>query len=128
MDTLDAQRTAAVAALVATSAEARAIAAHAATVIALERSGGAPLRRVGGLDRSDLLLAGRRADHGARELDLRDLYAGGAVGDRACVAGLAARRLAGQRDRRRRTIGERVRSPSCARSSRFPGAGDASVR
>jgi len=46
MDTLDAQRTASVAGLVATSGEARAIAAHAASVIALERANGAPLRRV----------------------------------------------------------------------------------
>ena len=117
MDTLDAQRTAAVAALVATSAEARAIAAHASEVIGLERSGGAPLRRVGGLDRSDLLFAGRRADHRARELDLRNLYAGGAVGDRARLAesgstetGESARSTA---PHRRRTS----RSPSCAPSS-----------
>ena len=46
MDTLDARRTATVAALVATDAEARAVAAHAAEVIGLERSGGVPLRRV----------------------------------------------------------------------------------
>jgi hypothetical protein len=46
MDTLDAERTSKVASLVSTSGEARAITAHAATVIASERSGGAPLRRV----------------------------------------------------------------------------------
>lgn len=46
MDTLSTQRTAAVAELVATSSEARAITAHAASVIALEQSDGAPLRRV----------------------------------------------------------------------------------
>ncbi|MHB8659383.1 MAG: hypothetical protein ACYC91_15810 [Solirubrobacteraceae bacterium] len=46
MDTLDVQRIASVADLVATSREARAITAHAASVIGLERSNGAPLRRV----------------------------------------------------------------------------------
>ncbi len=46
MDTLSAQRTTTVSALVATSGEARAIGAHAASVIALEQSHGAPLRRV----------------------------------------------------------------------------------
>ncbi len=46
MDTLSAQRTATVAGLVSTSSEARAIGAHAASVIALEQSHGAPLRRV----------------------------------------------------------------------------------
>jgi hypothetical protein len=46
MDTLDAQWTSKVASLVSTGGEARAITAHAAAVIALERSGGAPLRRV----------------------------------------------------------------------------------
>jgi len=46
MDTLSAQRTTTVSALVATSSEARAIGAHAASVIALEQSHGAPLRRV----------------------------------------------------------------------------------
>jgi hypothetical protein len=46
MDTLSVQRTAAVAALVATSSEAHPIAAHAASVTALEQSHGAPLRRV----------------------------------------------------------------------------------
>src|SRR3977135_3108308 len=46
MDTLGVQRTAAVAVAVATRGEAGAIAAHASSVIALERSGGAPLRRV----------------------------------------------------------------------------------
>src|SRR5690242_12404459 len=44
MDTLNPRRTAMLAALVSTSGEARAITAHAADVIALERSGGAPLR------------------------------------------------------------------------------------
>lgn len=46
MDTLDAEWTATVASLVSTDGEARAITAHAGAVIALERSGGAPLRRV----------------------------------------------------------------------------------
>jgi hypothetical protein len=46
MDTLDIQRTAAVARIVSTDQEARAITAHAASVIALERADGAPLRRV----------------------------------------------------------------------------------
>ena len=46
MDTLDIQRTESVAQLVATNREARAIAAHAASVIAVERFDGAPLRRV----------------------------------------------------------------------------------
>jgi hypothetical protein len=46
MDTLDAGWTAKVASLVSTRGEARAVAAHAGGVIALERSGGAPLRRV----------------------------------------------------------------------------------
>jgi len=46
MDTLSVQRTATVGGLVATSSEARAIAAHAASVIALEQSQGTPLRRV----------------------------------------------------------------------------------
>ncbi|MGZ4285710.1 MAG: hypothetical protein ACXVHB_16065 [Solirubrobacteraceae bacterium] len=46
MDTLNARRTATVAALVSTRAEARAITAHAPSVIALQRSGGVPLRRV----------------------------------------------------------------------------------
>lgn len=46
MDTLSQQRTFDVARLVATPAQARAIDAHAASAIALERSGGAPLRRV----------------------------------------------------------------------------------
>lgn len=46
MDSLDRQRALAVAALVATPAEARAMSTHAAEVIALERADGAPLRRV----------------------------------------------------------------------------------
>src|ERR1019366_2706932 len=46
MDTLDAAWTSTVASLVSTDGEARAITAHAGAVIALERSGGAPLRRV----------------------------------------------------------------------------------
>jgi|SRR5450755_1441094 hypothetical protein len=46
MDTLDIQRTESVAQLVATNQEARAITAHAPSVIALERADGAPLRRV----------------------------------------------------------------------------------
>ena len=46
MDTLDAGWTSKVASLVSTGGEARAITAHAAAVIALERSGGAPLRRI----------------------------------------------------------------------------------
>jgi hypothetical protein len=46
MDTLDAEWTSKVASLVSTGAEARAITSHAAAVIALERSDGAPLRRV----------------------------------------------------------------------------------
>jgi hypothetical protein len=46
MDTLSVQRTATVAGLVATSTDAHGIEAHAASVIALERSHGAPLRRV----------------------------------------------------------------------------------
>ena len=46
MDSLSAQRTAKVAALVATSSEARALDAHATSVIALERAHGSPLRRV----------------------------------------------------------------------------------
>ena len=46
MDTLGIARTDAVSAVVATRAEARAIAAHASAVIALERADGAPLRRV----------------------------------------------------------------------------------
>lgn len=46
MDTLSARRTTTVSALVATSSEARAIGAHAASVIALEQSHAAPLRRV----------------------------------------------------------------------------------
>jgi hypothetical protein len=46
MDTLDAAWTSKVASLVSTGGETRAITAHAAAVIALERSGGAPLRRI----------------------------------------------------------------------------------
>jgi hypothetical protein len=46
IDTLSAQRTAAVAQVVATDAEARAITAHAAGVVDLQRSSGVPLRRV----------------------------------------------------------------------------------
>jgi hypothetical protein len=46
MDTLDVQRTGSVAQLVATDQEARAISAHAPSVIALERADGTPLRRV----------------------------------------------------------------------------------
>ncbi len=46
MDSLSVQRTAAVARYVATSGEAGALAAHAASVIALEHAHGAPLRRV----------------------------------------------------------------------------------
>ena len=46
MDTLDARRTATVAQLVATNDEARLFEAHAAAAITLERSDGAPLRRV----------------------------------------------------------------------------------
>jgi hypothetical protein len=46
IDTLDAGRTATVAELVATQAEARVFESHAAAAIALERSVGAPLRRV----------------------------------------------------------------------------------
>lgn len=46
MDTLDIQRTESVAQIVATNQEARAIAGHAASVIALERAQGVPLRRV----------------------------------------------------------------------------------
>src|ERR1700678_562344 len=46
MDTLDIQRTESVARLIATNQEATAISAHASSVIALERSDGAPLRRV----------------------------------------------------------------------------------
>jgi hypothetical protein len=46
MDTLSAQRTAAVAGLVSTGSEAQAIRAHAGEVIALEQAHGAPLRRV----------------------------------------------------------------------------------
>ncbi len=46
MDTLSIQRTDAVSELVATNNEARALAAHAASVIALEQAHGAPLRRV----------------------------------------------------------------------------------
>jgi hypothetical protein len=46
MDTLSIQRTDAVAELVATTDEAHALAAHAASVLALEQSQGAPLRRV----------------------------------------------------------------------------------
>jgi len=46
MDTLDIQRTESVAQIVATDQEARAIAAHAASVIGVERSAGAPLRRI----------------------------------------------------------------------------------
>jgi hypothetical protein len=46
MDTLSAQRTAAVAGLVSTGSEAQAIQAHAGEVIALEQAHGAPLRRV----------------------------------------------------------------------------------
>ena len=46
MDTLDAEWTSKVASLVSTRGEARAITAHAGAVIAWERSGGAPLRRV----------------------------------------------------------------------------------
>lgn len=46
MDTLSAQRTAEVARVVATGPEARAITAHAASVIALEEAHGAPLRRI----------------------------------------------------------------------------------
>jgi hypothetical protein len=46
MDTLSPQRAAKVAALVATSTEAREIDAHASSVIALEQAHGAPLRRV----------------------------------------------------------------------------------
>lgn len=46
LDTLSVQRTAAVARLVATNGEAMAIAAHAASVVALEQSHGVPLRRV----------------------------------------------------------------------------------
>jgi hypothetical protein len=46
MDSLSAQRTAEVAGLVATRSEARAIAAHAGSVIALEQAHGSPLRRV----------------------------------------------------------------------------------
>ena len=46
IDTLNASRTAAVAQLVATPAEARVFESHAAAAIAVERSGGVPLRRV----------------------------------------------------------------------------------
>jgi hypothetical protein len=46
MDTLSAQRTAAVAGLVSTESETQAIRAHAGEVIALEQAHGAPLRRV----------------------------------------------------------------------------------
>jgi len=46
MDTLSAQRTAAVAGLVSTGGEAQAIQTHADEVIALEHAHGAPLRRV----------------------------------------------------------------------------------
>jgi hypothetical protein len=46
MDSLSTQRTAEVAALVATTSEARAIEAHATLVIALEQAHGSPLRRV----------------------------------------------------------------------------------
>ena len=46
MDSLSAQRTAKVAGLVATGSEARAIDAHATSVIALEQAHGSPLRRV----------------------------------------------------------------------------------
>ena len=46
IDTLEVTRTATVAALVATNAEARVFDAHAAAAIAVERTGGAPLRRV----------------------------------------------------------------------------------
>jgi hypothetical protein len=46
MDTLSVQRTVQVAGLLATSTEARAITTHAASVIALERAHGAPLRRI----------------------------------------------------------------------------------
>jgi hypothetical protein len=46
MDSLSAPRTARVAALIATGGEARALAAHAAPVIALEQAHAAPLRRV----------------------------------------------------------------------------------
>lgn len=46
MDSLSAQRTAEVAGLVATRSEARAIDAHATSVIALEQAHGSPLRRV----------------------------------------------------------------------------------
>jgi hypothetical protein len=46
IDTLQVSRTATVAALVATNAEARVFDAHAAAAIAVERTGGGPLRRV----------------------------------------------------------------------------------
>jgi hypothetical protein len=46
MDTLSVQRTGVVAGLVSTPGEARAIQAHAASVMTLEHSDGAPLRRV----------------------------------------------------------------------------------
>jgi hypothetical protein len=46
MDSLSVRRTARVAALVATGREARALDAHAASVIALEQAHGSPLRRV----------------------------------------------------------------------------------
>jgi hypothetical protein len=46
MDSLNARRTARVAALVATGSDARALDAHAVSVIALEQAHGSPLRRV----------------------------------------------------------------------------------
>jgi hypothetical protein len=46
IDTLDVARTATVAELVATNAEARMFEAHAAAAIAVERTGGTPLRRL----------------------------------------------------------------------------------
>ena len=108
IDTLNPARTTAVANLVATTGEARVFESHTEAAIAVERTGGAPLRRLGVFDRSGVLFAGGGAGHRARELDLCDGGAGGAVGDRARIPGLAPRRLAGERDHRGGPVSGRV--------------------
>ncbi len=76
---LDARWTSKVASLVATGGEARAITAHAGAVMALERAGGAPLRRVA-VSTDLVVYSPTAAQATVLELDLRDQRTGGAVG------------------------------------------------
>ena len=128
MDTLSAQRTATVAGLVATSSEARAIDAHATSVIALEQAHGAPLRRVAVSTDPD------RYSPAAAQVTVLEswIYATASQEALWAIERVSLIWRGGdwrvERDRRCGAVGQRVAGRSARRSSTFPGVGDASVR